>query len=83
MEIVLGFVAMLLISAAWVYVRIAQHKIQYGNPKEIEALKAEMDEYKRIINSLDQEGLEVLERRIGELTGQIRENNVKGVLGRK
>ena len=64
------------------FAAVIRSENQFGTPKEILELKKEMDEYKRIINALDQEGLEVLEQRIEALTGQIRENNVKGVLGR-
>ena len=82
MEILLASGVILVVSLIWATAAVKKAKIQYGNPQEIADLKAEMAEYKRIINSLDSEGLEVLEKRIQELTGQIRENNVKGVLGR-
>ena len=40
MEIIIAIIATAIIPLsgilAWVYVRLQQHKIQYGNPKEIE-----------------------------------------------
>ncbi len=75
-----GTIISLLMIAAWVHVRLQQHKIKYGNPKEIEDLKAQMDEYKRIINMLDQEALKELEGKVALLIGQLRESSVGRVM---
>lgn len=83
MEIIIISAALILVAIIYGVSSVQRAKVQYGVPKEIQELKDEMAEYRRIINSLDEDSLEHLERRIGELTGQIRENNVKGVLGRR
>ena len=85
MEIIIAttiVVSIVLTLATWAYVRITQHKIEHGNPKEIEKLRAEMAEYKRIINMLDQEALEELEKKVSALVGDIRSTQVSRFTGR-
>lgn len=84
MEIVAAFagvtISTVIALAVWAYVRIEQHKIKYGNPEEIKKLREDMAEYSRIINMLDQEALKVLEKRVTELAGQMRDAQVTRVM---
>ena len=68
--------------AAWVYVRIKQHKIQYHNPAEIQELRDELKRQAAIVNKLDAEGLEHVKKRADEIAGQLRDIQVGRVLGR-
>ena len=85
MEIVIAAttVASIVLSlSTWAYVRITQHKIEHGNPKEIAELRAEMKEYKRIINMLDQEALQELEKKVSSIAAEIRGSAVSRLTGR-
>ncbi len=77
MEIVLltALIAILglLAIAAWVHVRIEQHKIQYGMPERMDKLEAELKRQAEIVNRLDQEGLEHVKRKADEIAGQLRD----------
>lgn len=75
-------VAVVLTLFTWAYVRISQSKIEHGNPKEIEKLREEMAEYRRIINMMDQEALKELEKKVSSIAAEIRGSAVSRLTGR-
>ena len=72
----------LLMIFAWVYVRIEQHKIQYHNPKRIEELELELKRQASIVNKLDEEGLDIVQKKATEIAGHLKDINVSRMLGR-
>ena len=69
--------------SGWVYVRIAQSKMEHGNPKRIEELEEELKRQAAIVNKLDSEGLEHVSKRADEIAGRLRDLAVGNITRRR
>jgi len=69
--------------SGWVYVRIAQAKMEHGSPKRFEKLEEELKRQAAIVNKLDSEGLEHVSKRADEIAGRLRDLAVGNITRRR